>query len=162
MEKFSMRRAERKVEDISEINNILQQAGVIRLGLFDGKEPYIVPLNFGFELLSSKHIFYMHCANEGRKLDVIKMFPACCFELDIAHEVTSAKQACGWSMNFMSVMGTGHVEVLKSIDDKLHGLSVLMRQYDDTDKPEYDFSKLIEQTTVLKLTSETISCKVKA
>lgn len=161
MEKHKMRRKDREVNNIEEINAIISEAAVIRLGLYDGVVPYIVPMNFGFEFVDGVHLFYMHCANQGKKLDIIRKNSRCCYEIDLAYELKSAVEACGWTMNFKSVMGTGRIEILESADDKIHGLTILMKQYDRADIKQYDFSKLLAQTTVLRLASETISCKIK-
>lgn len=161
MELKKMRRLDRQVTEIEEIKDIISNAQVIRIGLYDGNEPYIVPLNFGFEVVNDSFIFYMHCANEGRKLDIIRSNPVCCFELDTDHKLSAAEQACGWSMSFKSVMGKGHIEIVTEENTKIHGLTVLMQQYDSTAQPQYDFSRLLGKTTVLKITGKTISCKVK-
>lgn len=161
MELSKMRRKDRQVSEIEGIKEVISKADVIRIGLIDGNEPYIVPLNFGFEVLDEVFVFYMHCANEGRKLDIISVNPLCCFELDIEHKLSTAEQACGWSMSFKSVMGIGNIEIVNEVSAKIHGLRVLMQQYDNTAQPQYDFSKLLDKTTVLKITGKTISCKIK-
>jgi len=44
-----MRRKEKEITDIGEIEGIIKRAGVCRLGLVDGNTPYVIPLNFGYE-----------------------------------------------------------------------------------------------------------------
>ena len=44
-----MRRQNRQVTDLMEIKSILSEIKVARLGMFDGKQVYIVPLNHGYE-----------------------------------------------------------------------------------------------------------------
>jgi nitroimidazol reductase NimA-like FMN-containing flavoprotein (pyridoxamine 5'-phosphate oxidase superfamily) len=152
-----MRRAEKQVNDIQVIEDIIAKADVIRIGLLDGSEPYIVPLNFGYQA----PYFYMHCANKGRKIEIIKKNPFACFEIDTDHNLVTDKLACGWSMQFKSVMGTGTMEILTNENEKIDGLTILMNQYHPKglSKP-YDFTKLIGRTTVLRLRVEKISCKV--
>ena len=41
-----MRRAECEVTDIGEILGIVSRAKILRLGLFDGEFPYVVPLHY--------------------------------------------------------------------------------------------------------------------
>ena len=43
-----MRRKDREVTNISDILKIVDTAKVLRLGLFDGDYPYIVPLHCGY------------------------------------------------------------------------------------------------------------------
>lgn len=45
-----MRRTDRQVKDFSEICAILDKCQVMRLGLCDGQRPYVVPVNFGYEV----------------------------------------------------------------------------------------------------------------
>lgn len=153
-----MRRTNLEITDKQTIEEIIATADVIRIGLIDGKEPYIVPMNFGYKA----SYFYMHCANEGRKIEVIKKNPLACFELDTDHNLKTAPRACGWTMTFRSVMGTGKIEIIKDSTEKQKGLSVIMDQYNTEGMAmPYDFSKLMDKTTVLKLKVESISCKVK-
>jgi uncharacterized protein len=159
---FTMRRSDREVTDSAIIEDIIGKADVIRLGMYDGTEPYIVPLNFGYEKIDEESYFYMHCANEGRKIDVLKSFPGVCFELETDHNLKEAPNACGWSMYFKSVMGYGKVEIITEKFEKIKGLAILMDHYDTKGKSKpYDFSQFIDRTTILKLSVESMSCKVK-
>jgi len=63
-----MRRKEKEITDSAEIEQIIRKARVCRLGLVDDREPYVVPVCFGYE----KNAFYFHCAPEGRKIELIK------------------------------------------------------------------------------------------
>jgi uncharacterized protein len=153
-----MRREDREIKDKGIIEKIITEADVIRIGFFDGHEPYIVPLNFGYK----EPYFFMHCANEGRKIEIIKKEQIVCFELDTKHELKTSPQACGWGMTFRSVMGTGKIKIIQDQIEKEKGLAVLMNHYNPTGISQpYDFSKLLQKTTVLKLKVETITCKVK-
>lgn len=153
-----MHKPEKEVTDTQIIEEIIAKAEVIRIGLFDGNEPYIVPLNFGYDAPN----FYMHCANEGRKINIIKQNPKVCFELECDHNLIKAPQACGWTMHFKSVMGTGKIEIISNPEEKSKGLMVLMDHYNpDKMAMPYDFSKLLDKTTVLKLKIDSLSYKVK-
>ena len=63
-----MRRKEKEIKDKKEIEQIFKYSHVCRLGIFDGKMPYIVPMNFGYR----DNILYFHSALEGRKVDIQK------------------------------------------------------------------------------------------
>ena len=157
-----MRRKDRQITSEEIITDILQRAQVIRIGLNDGEEPYIVPMNYGFVKTEKGFDFYMHCAQEGRKIDIIRENPKVCFEIDIDHELKSGPKACGWTMNFKSVMGTGVISILENTNEKELGLEIVMGHYNPEGhgKP-YDFSGLIDKTSILKLVSDSVSCKVK-
>ena len=65
-----MRRKDRKVTELTEIESIIQKADVCRIALIDDNLPYIVTLNFGYK--SGKNpALYFHCANEGRKIEKV-------------------------------------------------------------------------------------------
>lgn len=157
-----MRRKDREVTDRKRIEEIICKADVIRIGLFDGHEPYIVPLNFGWKTDNKTDIFYMHCALEGRKVEILKKHPHVCFEMDIDHELVKGMRDCSWSMKYKSVMGTGIVSVLEDEAERSLGLTEIMGHYNNQEQTlPYDFSKYFDKTLVLKLVVESISCKVK-
>ena len=54
-----MRRKDREFKEISEVLDIVERAKVLRMGLFDGEYPYIVPLHYGYEYKDGVLIF-MH------------------------------------------------------------------------------------------------------
>jgi uncharacterized protein len=157
-----MRRKDREVTDFTIIKSILDKAVVINIGMYDGKQPYIVPLNYGYTETDGQVTFYMHCATEGRKLDILKVNPEVCFELDVDRVLKQAPKACGWSMFFKSLMGYGKIEIVTDEAERVNGMSILMDHYnpDGASKP-YDFSKFIERTVILKMKVDSISCKVK-
>ena len=45
-----MRRHDREVKNLEGIREILDVCKVCRLGMYDGGEVYIVPMNYGYEL----------------------------------------------------------------------------------------------------------------
>ena len=103
-----MRRAEREIRDPGELEDVIRRAEVCRLGMVDGGEPYIVPMNFGYR---DGHL-YFHCAREGRKLDVLRANPRVCFELEAGVRTVRGETACKWSTAYESVIGWGTATVL--------------------------------------------------
>ena len=77
-----MTRRERQVTDIEEIKDILDKCMVVHLGLIDGDEPYVVPLNYGYTMEDDKLTIYVHGATVGHKLDLIRQNPKVFFEMD--------------------------------------------------------------------------------
>ena len=123
-----MRKKEREITDPAELEQIIRQARVCRIGLVDEGEPYVVPVCFGYE----DNAFYFHCALEGRKLELIRNNNRACVEIDADVEITTAEKPCGWSTRYRSVIGVGHAHILEDEEDKIHGLTVLMRQFGET------------------------------
>lgn len=122
-----MRRREKEITDRAEIDALIRSARVLRLGLADGKEPYVVPLSFGYDGGS----LYFHCALQGRKLDVIRRNDLVCFEMDELLSIEEAEEACAWGARYRSVMGTGRAAVLEDRESKRRGLATIMAQYSD-------------------------------
>ena len=63
-----MRRTDKEITDRKQINSILDEAVVLHLALVDGEWPYLVPVNFGYR----DKAIYIHCAREGKKLDLAR------------------------------------------------------------------------------------------
>jgi len=73
---MKMRRSDREVTDVDEKLGIVARCKVCRLGMIDETvgpgEPYIVPLNFGYEYVDGVLFLYLHGAGEGRKINILK------------------------------------------------------------------------------------------
>ena len=112
-----MRRQDRMVTNIDEIKGILNSTRIIHLGLMDGDYPYVVPLHFGYEFIDDVLYIYVHGHYEGKKFSLIS---------DEAL-VSGGDIPCKYSSVYSSVMGRGEATYLESIDEKSHGLQVLMK-----------------------------------
>jgi len=152
-----MRRTDREITDNVLIYSIIQKADVCRLALVDNGIPYIVVLNFGC-VQGDSNCLYFHCANEGRKIDIIKQNNQVCFQMDVEHELITAKKACGYTMNFKSLVGYGKINIVSTKEGKVQGLNVIMKQYTQQDQFEYS-DKMLDITTILKLEIEQITAK---
>ena len=71
-----MRRKDREVTDPAAIDEIIRRCDCCRLGLRDGDEVYIVPLNFGFFVDDSVRKLYFHSATRGPQNRPDKAAPA--------------------------------------------------------------------------------------
>ncbi|HEG43991.1 hypothetical protein LCGC14_3039720 [marine sediment metagenome] len=148
-----MRRNDKQIDDAAVIEDILSRAGVCRLGLCDGGQPYVVPVCFGYE----DNALYFHCASQGKKLDILRANSNVCFEVDIDCEVVKADKACGWGMKFKSVIGFGKAVFIEDVELKRKGLDVIMRQYSDG-AFEYP-AKRIEDIVIIKVEIESMTGK---
>jgi nitroimidazol reductase NimA-like FMN-containing flavoprotein (pyridoxamine 5'-phosphate oxidase superfamily) len=149
-----MRRSEKEVTDRREIDAIIADAKVCRVGLVDKDEAYIVPMNFGY----SEGSLWFHCALEGRKMRLIERTGKACFEIDIDEGLVLDKDANKCSNKFKCVMGTGRIGMVTSAEERAKGIEVLMRHYHPG---EYSVSEMcMGKTAVIKLEIEHISCKV--
>jgi nitroimidazol reductase NimA-like FMN-containing flavoprotein (pyridoxamine 5'-phosphate oxidase superfamily) len=122
-----MRREDREITDSFEIESILYNAIVCRIGLADGDEPYIVPLSFGYE----DKTIYLHSALEGKKISMLKKNPKCCFEVDQYDNLVRGERPCVWGMRYRSVIGFGRARFIDDYKEKKKGLNCIMRHYSD-------------------------------
>jgi len=129
-----MRRKDREITDIDEMERVINKALCCRIGLVDNDEPYVVPVCFGYE----RNALYFHGALEGRKVELIKENNKICFEIDTDVAVVKAEKPCRWSMKYRSVIGVGRAYILENDEEKTHGLRLIMRQYAGGD---FTFSK---------------------
>ena len=140
-----MRRKEKKVIDPDDLESIERDATICHLAMVDDGTPYVVPMNFGFE----KGKIFLHCAAEGRKIDILRKNPHVCFEMVSHSEILEKENACKWGTRFKSVIGDGTCRFLETNEEKLHGLQIIMGQYSSR---HWEFSaREVESTTVIEI-----------
>jgi nitroimidazol reductase NimA-like FMN-containing flavoprotein (pyridoxamine 5'-phosphate oxidase superfamily) len=148
-----MRRSEKQVKDLTDLEAILHSAQICHLSMVDGGRPYVVPMNFGYE----EGALYFHSAPEGRKISILKQNPEVCFSVVARHEIVVSERACSWTAEFSSVIGTGTAVILEDRAGKEKGLSVLMGQYSDE---KYDFTEeSLEGFVVIRVEVKTLTGK---
>ena len=144
-----MRRKDREVTDILELLSIVEECRICHVGLLDDKGVYVVPLNYGFEYVNKQLILYFHSAQVGRKIDAIIKNPNVCVEMDCDHRLIEGEKACDFSFGFKSIIGNGVATILSNYDEKLKGLSLLMKH--ETQK-EYAFDEnMVNHVSVIKV-----------
>ncbi|MCD4720247.1 MAG: pyridoxamine 5'-phosphate oxidase family protein [Desulfobacula sp.] len=148
-----MRKKEKEITDIKEIEKILQESNVCRLAMVDGDKPYMVPMNFGYQ---DGHLFF-HSAKQGRKIDLIQKNPNVCFEVDQLIKFKKAKLACEWGVEYKSVIGSGRAQLLENLDEKIAALNIIMSQYSDRIFEYPD--ETLEKTAVIKVQIDNMTGK---
>ena len=129
-----MRRSDKQITDLTEIENLLRSADLCHLSMVDNGKPYVVPLNFGY----ADEALYFHSAPEGRKINVLRKNPDVCFSVIARNILVKGEKACSWTAKYTSVIGTGRATIVDDRAGKEEGLSILMSQYSDDD---YDFTE---------------------
>ena len=153
-----MRRSEREITDINEIERILNEAQVCRIALVDGEAPYIIPLCFGYTLEGDQLVLYFHSAPQGKKIDLIKENNNAAFELDKMGEIVHGDTACSFTAPYECITGKGTIDIINGIE-KLTGLNSIMSKYDKTGRePKYSEQSL-NNVAILKLTVDEFCCK---
>lgn len=123
-----MRRSDREITDKNQIIDILDKSKIIHIALQDGEFPYVLAMHYGYEFVDDKLIFYMHGAMQGHKLDLIAANNKMGFELDCDVELAPGGDvACDYGSYYASVIGKGIISVVDDVNEKIHGLKVLMQ-----------------------------------
>jgi nitroimidazol reductase NimA-like FMN-containing flavoprotein (pyridoxamine 5'-phosphate oxidase superfamily) len=144
-----MRRNEKKISELNEVNEIIEKADVCRISLANGDIPYIVAMNFGYQSDAVGKL-YFHCANEGRKLEMIRKNKYVCFQMDTDHQLYEGKKSCDWGMKYRSVVGYGNISIVTEPEAKKTGLNFIMAHYGG--KREYAYDEIVlARTTILCL-----------
>ena len=75
-----------KLNEVKEFD-IISRCDTIRIAMFDEPYPYIVPVNFGEEIIGDQVVFYIHTDYEGKKNDLLAKNLNIAFEMDCNHEL---------------------------------------------------------------------------
>lgn len=143
-----MRRKDREITELEEIEAILNEGFVCHLGLVDGDQPYVVPMNFAYQ----DGVIYLHSAAKGRKLDLIETNNKVCFEVEITTpEIAKGdEQPCEWGTVYRSVIGTGIATILTEQEEKVKGLRAIVAKVDPTNSHPFPEGE-IKATAVIQL-----------
>jgi nitroimidazol reductase NimA-like FMN-containing flavoprotein (pyridoxamine 5'-phosphate oxidase superfamily) len=148
-----MLRKDKEILDSELIDFILNKAEICRVAFSQEDQPYLVPLSFGYE---PGHI-YFHCAPRGRKLDIIKVNPRVCFEVEYGCELVRADTPCNFTVHFSSVIGFGKASIIADPARKAHGLDQIVKHYGAI-PPVYEAGELAN-LAVVDIEIEELSCK---
>ena len=154
-----MRKSDREIKSKEEIIDIIKRCDVIRLAFNNGDYPYILPLNFGFEVKNDKVIFYLHSALEGTKVDIMKKDNRASFEMDTQHELQYYEEKGYCTMSYESIIGRGRIRILPE-DEKMNALKKLMGHYHKSEDTYFN-PAAISRTLVYSLEVEEMTAKRK-
>jgi uncharacterized protein len=155
-----MRRKDKEIGDTKVIKNIIREADFCNVAMSENNMPYVVPMNFGF----SDEAIYLHSANEGLKIDILKSNPQVCIGIVQNAEIKKMPDLCNTEMKYNSVTIFGKAEFLSDIAEKEKALSIIINHYygDNLNfvERESKFDQgVLEKTVILKVKIEKISGK---
>ena len=153
-----MRRKDREVTDIRQIENIIEKAKVVHIGMIDDGVPYVVPMQYGYVFTDGALTLYLHGAKEGRKIDCIKKNQNVCIELetDIAL-ISGGDIPCKYSSAYASVMGDGTAEIVEDPKEKVFGLESIMKT--QTGKAFTVSERMAAAVSVIKISVPRVTAK---
>ncbi|MBN2510050.1 MAG: pyridoxamine 5'-phosphate oxidase family protein [Spirochaetales bacterium] len=120
-----MRRNEREITDRVRLAEMFSKGTVCHLALNDGNAPYVVPMSYGYENWE----LYFHCADEGKKLELLNTCPEAGFCISRELELVTGDSPCSWGVRYESIIGRGTVRFIQDQEEKRHALDILMAHY---------------------------------
>ncbi|MHA1584127.1 MAG: pyridoxamine 5'-phosphate oxidase family protein [Promethearchaeota archaeon] len=129
MEPYNLRRAEKKINNDAELQEILQQQSIFTLAMTNALEPYLVTMDYAFD--SNQHCIYFHCASKGKKVEFLQQNPQVYGQ--VIEDLGYMKGECDHA--FRSVHFWGKVEFISDFEEKVMALKLLIKKFEtDTEK----------------------------
>lgn len=150
--KHEMRRAKQRLSP-EESLAILEKGSSGVLALWDGEEPYAVPLSYVYH----KGKLYFHCARAGRKLEAARVCPKASFCVVAADHVIPEK----YTTAYRSVIVSGRLRIIEDEAEMVPALRLLAEKYNPghSEDTEREISAWISHTLMLELRADEISGK---
>lgn len=153
-----MLRRELEVTDREEIEKILEKGKVVHVGMTDGDQPYVIPMNYGYCWQDDQLVLYLHGGKQGYKYEVIRRNPKVCFEISCDIIPFRGKVACQFGMSYSCLIGKGVAEMVQETEEKARSLRLLMMAQTGEDTYEFD-EKLCSIVQVVRITSLEFTAK---
>jgi len=152
-----VRRKDKEITNIKEINEIIMEADFCNVAMSKNNKPYLIPMNYGFY----EPFIYLHSANEGLKIDILKSNPQVCIGIVGHAKIEKLPAVCKTSMKYSSVIIFGKAEFLTDKDEKSKALSHIVQHYEqDVSRGKLNFDEYeLNRVTVLKVRIEKITGK---
>lgn len=148
---FHLRRQEKIIEDQDELVAIIQGQKYMTLAMCRDDGPYLASLNYGFD--PEARCFYVHCADEGRKIDILRTNPTVWGQVieDRGYQDTRCDHF------FRSVHFKGRVSFVEDIEDKRAALNLMIDALEPEPEPVRQrliTAKSLQSVTILKIAVE--------
>jgi nitroimidazol reductase NimA-like FMN-containing flavoprotein (pyridoxamine 5'-phosphate oxidase superfamily) len=117
-----IRRKEKSIETEDEMLAIIERAKYVTIAMCQDNEPYLVTLSHGFD--RQRHCIYFHCAQEGKKVDMLKMNNSVWGQA--IDDIGYVEGACDHL--FASIHFRGIVTFVDDIKEKEYALNVMIHQ----------------------------------
>ena len=150
--KHEMRRAKQRLSP-EESLAILEKGSSGVLALWDGEEPYAVPLSYVYH----QGKLYFHCARAGRKLAAARTCPKASFCVVAADHVIPEK----YTPAYRSVIVSGRLRIIEDEAEMVPALRLLAEKYNPghSEDTEREISAWISHTLMLELSADELSGK---
>jgi nitroimidazol reductase NimA-like FMN-containing flavoprotein (pyridoxamine 5'-phosphate oxidase superfamily) len=152
-----MRRSEYEVTDDTVIKRILGRATICRVAMADDHEPYLIPMNCGW----NGHRLILHSALEGRKLDILRANPRVCVEIEEDVRLITGPTGEECTAAYVTVIGTGTAIFVTNPLAKADGLNTIVRQCHPGSPNECLAESVLARVVVLEIQFDRLTCKAK-
>lgn len=109
----------------------------------DNDYPYAVPINYVY----SNGDLYIHCANQGHKLDAIRRNPKCSICVTDKDDVVPEE----FTTFFRSVIAFGEAEIVEEGKSKIEALILLSDKYAPGIDPKEEIAKFLKTVCIVRI-----------
>lgn len=128
MQKYHLHnRPNREIKEESDITTILKNGKFAVISMCRDNEPYIVTLSYGYDF--EKKSLYFHCAQKGLKIDFLSSNKRVC--ATVIEDGGYIMGECGHE--YKSVVFWGNMQVLNDLNEKKHGMNILLHHLEEKD-----------------------------
>ena len=123
MAHWEMRKKEQEITDGQELRANLREARYVTMAMCMDDEPYLVTISHGYD--DERNAIYFHCAQEGKKIDILRANPVVWGEavIDKGYDGPKCEQL------YATTQFKGRVSFPQDPEEKRHGLTVLLEQF---------------------------------
>ena len=157
MAEYHMNRKEKEIKDQNGIVEVLRGGKHVTVALCRQNEPYVVTMNYGYD--EKGNSLYFHCGLKGLELDLIKQNSNVCATIieDQGYKTGECDQA------YRSVVFWGKMHAVHDLQEKQHGMGILLNHLEDDPGPIRERSLKSDQAYrkmgILRLDVERITGK---
>jgi nitroimidazol reductase NimA-like FMN-containing flavoprotein (pyridoxamine 5'-phosphate oxidase superfamily) len=148
-----MRRKEREITERADIDAIILSERVMHLALSDDNRPFLVPVFYAYDGTA----LYVHSAQAGTKIDILKRNNAVCFEISVDNGIIESDLACDFEAKHRTVIGFGKAVFIEDEAEKIRVLDLIVSRFSDK-KFEYPKNK-VTHTAVIRIEIDSIKGK---
>lgn len=150
-----LRRKDKEIKKHDEIDDILKNALIGRLGTCLNNVPYVTPVNFVYD----EGNIFLHSAIEGRKITNIISNPKVCFEIDEVKSIIPRQPPCASTTEYKSIIIFGNAKIVTDDVNKVYALNKLIEKYAPQSSKISLPNGIIKMTTIIEVNIEEITAK---
>ncbi|MFC3396581.1 pyridoxamine 5'-phosphate oxidase family protein [Brenneria rubrifaciens] len=140
-----MRRDDREITDAREIEQIIQAARVMYLGLSSDDIPFVVPVFYAWD----GQALYFHSARSGTKIEIMKRNNKVCFVISVDQGVIDDAMVCNFEARHRTVIGLGEAVFIEDEEEKITALSRIVERF--TTRPSGFPAANLKATQVIRI-----------